>query len=167
MIVTMRPLESRDLEPLTIWRSRVRPYLRTARMLSVDDQREWFRSLPMSQHRYYAFDVETQAGKVVAGVGGLTYIQWENGTTELSLVTDPVSARRGIGRSMFCGLMMCAFEELRLVTVTAECYHNNPALGFWKKMEAEFGGSSVVLPRRKFYGGNLYDATYFSWAAPR
>lgn len=140
------------------------PYLRTPQELTVDQQEKFYaglmdRSCP---HRYFAFGIDEFPALV--GVGGLTHIQWENGITEISLITDPKMAGRGYGREIVSRLLCVAFDQLRMKTLIAECYNHNPALAFWHKMAEEFHAlPPVTMPRRKFWYGKLIDATLFTW----
>ena len=55
-----------------------------------------------------------------------------------------------------------AFERLRLHTVYAECYMNNPSIKFWGKVFK--GQYDTVLPNRKYIKGDLYYSKYYSWS---
>ena len=165
-MLNMRTLTRDDLPLLTEWRRGSLPYLRTPVELNLDHQEEFYKSVILnraSPHRYFSFTPAGPFPQTLLGVGALTYIQWENGVTEIGLITNPGKAGRGYGREMVRALLDLAFEKMRLVTVIAECYTHNPALGFWRKMTAEFGGSSVTIPRRKYWNGKLHGAELVTW----
>ena len=94
---------------------------------------------------------------------GLNPIQWENGCGELSLVVDPAEAGKGTGAAAVALVLAEAFDRLRLLTVHAECYESNPALGFWRKMAERWGAWETVYPRRKFWNGRLVDSVLFTF----
>ena len=97
---------------------------------------------------------------------GFVGIQWENGLAEISLIVGP-DEPKGTGRAAVGLALRWAFNDLRLATVWGECYASNEAIGFWKKIVAEHpGGSAVILPRRKFWAGRLWDSYVFTLPCP-
>lgn len=137
--------------------------LRTPYMLTEDMQKDFYNRVICNRdahHRYWS--VRDNDERFVAMVG-LTDIQWENGLAEISLITDPEHTRQGIGEQSVALVLDEAFGAMRLLTVFGECYQNNPAVGFWEKMIKKRGGSTTILPRRKWWEGQLWDSLYFTF----
>lgn len=146
------------------WRNRedTRPGLRTPFMVNEPMQEDWYQRISdrRSPDRYWA--AVSQHSTLVAVVG-LTGIQWENGLAEVSLLTDPESRGQGLGREALAAVLAEGFDRMRLLTIIGECYWHNPARAFWSQMIAELRGEFVVLPRRKFWNGQLHDSLYFTF----
>ena len=155
-----------DCQTVREWRNKNLEGLRTPFPLTEEQQDVFYdevvcdRSMPL---RYWA--VRDDADRFV-GMVGLTDLDWYAGSGEVSLITDPTCRGRGIGSGAFEMLLREAFDSLGLQTVWGECYECNPAIGFWHKMVAKYDGYVTKLPRRKRWGGKLWDSMYFSIASP-
>lgn len=164
MTLKLDALDADDCERIRRWRNDALETLRTPFPLTTDQQGDFYRDIVCnrnSPHRYYALRLPASSGATwgpLVGCGGLTNIMWENGCTEISLIMDPNQRGAGHGGTSVRLLLEEAFLRLRLVTVLAECYEVNPAIGFWVKMGARFQAHSQVLPRRKFCEGRLFDS---------
>ncbi len=176
--VRLAPLTDADAEPTARWREAARANLRTPYVRSVEEQREFIRSLPAHRHeyRYWAVRVTEKAEPVtewsgpilnpaghLVGIAGLSPIEFENGLAEVSLVLDPAYIGQGHGGVAFDLILDEAFDHLRLDQVIAEAYVSNPVLGFWEHEAEKRGAYRTVLPKRKFSGGAYHDAIYFSF----
>jgi len=150
-----------DCERVRAWRNADLSHLRTPFALTGEQQEEFYQRVVCardSPHRYYAI----REGDLI-GMGGLTNISWENGSTEISLIIAPSDRSRGYGTEAVKLLLAEAFGRLRLATVYGECYLTNPqAAFFWKRLTEALHGTHTVLPRRKWWDGKLWDALYFS-----
>ncbi len=159
-----------DCQRVRAWRNaeHANGSLRTPYPLSADQQDRFFEDLaPQDRQRYYAVRQTGQPAYTQAAMVGLTNIAWENGTAELSLIVNPDYRRIGVGRAAVALILREAFERLRLAAVVGEVYHcNAAALPFWRQCVAEHHGSMVVLPCRKFWNGQHYDADVFTICAP-
>lgn len=163
--VRLAQLTEADAEPTANWREAARANLRTPYVRSVEEQREFIRTLPAHRHEYRYWAVK--ADDLTIGIAGLSPIQWGNGLAEVSLVLDPAQMRNGYGGMAFVLLLSEAFNGLRLHQVVAQVYTSNPALGFWRRMSQKYGdGTCVVLPAQKFVNGQYYDAEYFCFRVP-
>lgn len=164
MSVSLRTLRTEDMPATAAWREAARPYLRTPFAVTVEQQQDFYARTVCHRHaphRYWAVVEDEQ----LVGIGGLTDIAWETGIAEISLVLNPDACGHGVG-SEGCRLLLGeAFDAMRLETVTAEVYHHNPALSFWKKMAARYEADVVTLPRRKWWTGQLWGADYLSFSA--
>ena len=170
----LRPLTAEDAETVRQWRNADRSGLRTPFMLTREMQQAFHASLAdrNAPHRYWAVSRFAEPSNDLAAMAGLTYIQWENGLAEISLIVSPIEVGKGIGREAVRLALMEAFDRMRLLTVVGECYECNPAVGFWRKVVADYGGSLATLPRRKWWDGRLWDSLVFAiaqdgWARER
>lgn len=154
-----------DLLTVIAWRMTCPETLRTPRAITPAEQARFYAEYvcnPKSPHRYYAVrkpcdeDVSGCYGEFVALVS-LENISWENGHAEIGLIVDPARHGQGIGRQAVALALEVAFNRLRLQTVWLECYFcGHPE--FWHHIIRAYGGSSVIWPRRKWWGGALHDA---------
>lgn len=177
MTVRLASLTDADAEPTARWREAARANLRTPYVRTVEEQREFIRSLPAHRHEYRYWAVKAKRGltatlmgqsfddEITVGIAGLSPIQWEAGISEVSLVLDPACIGKGYGGQAFALVLAEAFDNLRLTQVVAEVYECNAALGFWRKMAYRYRASSVLLPKRKFHDGLFFDAEIFSFSA--
>lgn len=169
--VELRALNLEDMEPIREWRNRCLDTLRTSFPLTKEQQIKWYETEicdRKSNSRFFAVDIiiiehspiDTYKQKMMIGYGGIENIQWENSIGEISLLINPDEHRNGYGISAAKKLISVAFDKLGLMTVYAECYNNNPAIDFWKKVFDGF--YSTRLPSKKYSNGVYYDSTYFS-----
>lgn len=182
MSYELAALTAADCQHVREWRNRedVRLGLRTPYVLTQEMQERFYDDVvcdPRSGHRFWAVrEVPERMGlhhthhthHTLPAMVGLSPVSWENGSAEISLVVNPHLQSQGVGAAAVQLVLREAFERLRLVTVTGECYLNNPAVDFWKRQIAAWpvGACGVVtLPRRKFWNGRLYDSLYFWFGA--
>jgi RimJ/RimL family protein N-acetyltransferase len=176
--VTLEPLTAGDAERIRQWRNQDLSGLRTPYPLTDHQQRQWYETVVCDRngpHRYFA--VHTEAYRIdrpqlltgsnlvyetFFAMVGITYISWENGLAELALVTDPARRRQGIGRAAVLAVLREGFDNLGLHQVYGECYHCNPALGFWQRLIDDYGWQHTTLPARKRWRGVWHDSTYFA-----
>jgi RimJ/RimL family protein N-acetyltransferase len=156
----LMPVTKENLELVRQWRNDCMESLRTPYMLTKDQQEEFYVSLCSrnSPHRYY--ELWHDGGFV--GLGGITYIQWENRCGEISLILTPDCRGQGLGQKAVAELFRHAFDELNLNMVSGECYNCNPKWGFWVLVTTKYDGYVTHLKQRKFWGGKYYDSLYFS-----
>ena len=171
------------LEPLTLeqcqrvraWRNAERQFLRTPYFITDDMQDEFYIDVVSNRnsgHRYFALkesDVFVSmsgedvidAGEYFIGTGGLTGIEWENGTAEISLILDPARRGQGYGSRAVYELLFEAFQNMNLFTVYGEVYDCGN-VAFWDKVVTRYNGFKTHLPGRKFWHGMLYGSMWFS-----
>lgn len=185
--LVLKALTEETCEMVRVWRNQDLRGLRTPILLTDRMQHLFYRDVicdRRSPHRYWGVHTASPvAGSTpdardhlpfdqCVAMTGLTNIQWENGLAEIALIVNPLLAGpHGIGTRAVALVLGQAFEQMRLATVCGECYDCNPATEFWGKITRRYGGQEVNLPRRKFWGGRLWGAYYFSiseeqyWAA--
>lgn len=154
-----------DVQRVREWRLTCREGLRTPHMITEDQQTTFYEGVVCNTHANSRFWAVRDNGCLVAMVG-LVGIQWENGLAEVSLITDPAEKGRGFGSAALEMLLREGFDNMGLATIYGECYHSNPALGFWEKMAERHGATTTTLPRRKRWAGRLWDSLYFSFTTP-
>lgn len=157
----LRALELADMETIRRERNAALATLRTPFPLTREQQEEWYRTEICnrnSRSRFWAI----ADGIALVGYGGIESIQWENGIGEISLLISRDYQGRGWGLRAARAIIDSAFLTLGLFTVYAECYLNNPAVKFWRKVFSEYESSEVTLPNRKYCEGRYHDSAYFS-----
>lgn len=165
-MIRLDTLTEQQVETARQWRNTaaVRLGLRTPYMLTTKQQQDFYVGVISNRqapHRYWAAILsEGPNAGAYAGMIGITDIQWENGHGELSLLVNPALDGQGIGAACVKALLYEGFRRLRLLTIVAECYAHNPAVGFWQKMAQDHKAETLRLPRRKFWDGELHDALY-------
>ena len=156
----LKPPTKENLELVRQWRNECLESLRTPFMLTEKQQEDFYDTLCSRTcvHRYYEL---WHDGKFI-GLGGITYIQWENRCGEISLILAPDVRGRGLGKLAVAELYEKAFDELNLNMMVGVCYQSNGAYGFWKKETDEWGGYCTILKQRKYWSGFYWDSLYFS-----
>lgn len=170
----------KDLLEVIEWRKTCPEALRTPRDITPPEQERFYAEYvanPKSPHRYYAVRQKHEdcekfncAGEFVALVS-LENLSWENGHAEIGLIVDPQRHGQGIGREAVDLVLDVAFSRLRLDTVWGEAYYcGHPE--FWRRIVENYGGTSTLWPRRKFWNNALHDALLFTitreqWGADR
>ena len=156
----LKPVTKENLELVRQWRNDCLEALRTPYPLTKEQQEDFYVSLSSreSPHRYYEL---WHDGKFI-GLGGITYIQWENRCGEISLILAPDCRGRGLGRDAVSLLLQNAFHELNLNMVFGECYQCNLAYAFWFDLMADYDGYTTILYHRKYWQGKYWNSLYFS-----
>lgn len=173
----LEPLTLEQCERVRIWRNNEMECWRTSFMLTMDMQEDFYKrcSDRNSPHRYWAI-VRTMNDKIQGvvpetgfiGMGGITYIQWENRIGEISLIIDPERRGSGDGEKAVDLLLDQAYNHLNLQTVFGEAYMSNPWWEFWQKITAKYADKikattcHTTLPCRKYWKGTYYSSLYFS-----
>jgi RimJ/RimL family protein N-acetyltransferase len=154
-----------DVQTVREWRLTCREGLRTPVMLGEEQQDTFYEKVVCKgtdKNRYFA----VRDGDLLVAMVGLTGIEWENGMAEISLITDPAKAGKGIGSGALELLLREGFDVMGLATIYGECYLCNPAIGFWQRMCERYNAYTTTLPRRKRWAGKLWDSLYFSIQTP-
>lgn len=157
----LKPPTRAEVEQVRLWRNANLSPWRTPYPLTEEMQGDFYEQVVCnrnSNHRYWSI----YSGDMFVGFGGMTNIQWENGLAEIALHINPNCRFMGYGREAFELVLDEAFGNMGLDTVYGECYDCNPAVEFWKKVTEEHGGYYTMIPRRKRWQGQLYDALHFS-----
>lgn len=174
----LRALDVGDMEHIRLWRNESLDTLRTPFPLTKEQQEDWYKNEVCdrrSRSRFWGVwhdfvthnPVESIAMSDLVGYGGIENIQWENSIGEISLLISPRYRGKSMGTLAASEILREAFWGMNLHTVYAECYSNNKAVGFWRRIFVrDWGGSETILPNRKYCQGQYFDSHYFS-ASPR
>jgi RimJ/RimL family protein N-acetyltransferase len=155
-----------DVQVARKWRNTVREGLRTPHLLTESQQEDFYQSIVCDSSMPMRYWAVRHPGHGFVGMVGLVDIAWEAGIAEISLITDPALRGQGIGSGALELLLHEGFDNMGLRTIYGECYKSNPALGFWERMAERRGAYTTTLPRRKLWGGKLWDSLYFSFTSP-
>lgn len=145
------------------WRNTYTECLRTPYLLTREMQEDFYKNEICNRNSPHRFWGIWENKETCIGIGGITYIQWENGIGEITVNLDPAKRGEGLGRQAAELLLKEGFEHLRLQTIFGECYLTNPmGCAMWAKITDKYKGYKTELPRRKFWDGRLWNALYFS-----
>lgn len=156
-------LTKEDCEQVRLWRNECPESLRTSYPLTKEQQEKFYEKVicnPNSPHRYWGiWDADKTTIRLI-GMGGLTYIEWENRQAEISLIISPQYKHTGYGTEAVCLLLDMAFNRLNLELVYGECYYCNPAgIEFWKKIAG--ADNCRDLRKGKYWKGKSCYTLYF------
>jgi len=110
-----------------------------------------------SKHRYFAI----MDGYNFTGMCGLTNIEWENGTAEISLIIDPGERGNGYGKKAVELMRHEAIFNMRLNGLYGEVYDCGHRR-FWEKIVENYGGYKTDLVKRKYWNGEMHGSMWFS-----
>ena len=155
------------------WRNNEMEVCRTPFMLTEEIQEDFYKDIVSnreSNHRYWAVvrTIEDEIKGIVPesgfiGMGGITYIQWENRIGEITLIIDPKGRGSGEGEKAVDLLLDQAFNYLNLQTVFGEVYYcNETGYNFWWKIADKYKSPCADLYHRKYWKGQYYNSMYFS-----
>ena len=123
--VNLRALEKEDLENLRTWRNlkHVRKSTREYRLLNMINQKDWFESIHKNNPpKDIMFGIINKKNKLV-GVTGLTYIDWKNRTSEISIyLSYPKWQKKPEAKNTLELIMQYGFDELNLNRLWVEIY---------------------------------------------
>jgi RimJ/RimL family protein N-acetyltransferase len=162
----LRALDVGDMEHIRLWRNESLDTLRTPFPLTKEQQEDWYRSEVCDRRSRSRFFAIEDGSNILVGYGGIENIQWENSIGEISLLISPRYRGKSMGTLAASEILREAFWGMNLHTVYAECYSNNKAVGFWRRIFVrDWGGSETILPNRKYCQGQYFDSHYFSASA--
>jgi RimJ/RimL family protein N-acetyltransferase len=117
-----------------------------------------------SKHRYFAL-TENDGNPYVEtgfiGMCGLTNIEWENGTAEISLIINPDYRGKGNGKKAVDLMLHEAKFNMRLNGLYGEVYDCGHRR-FWEKIVENKGGYKTDLVKRKYWNGEMFGSMWFS-----
>jgi RimJ/RimL family protein N-acetyltransferase len=136
--VNLRALEEQDLEIIKHWRNNkhIKKVTREYRLLNMINQKTWFESIHKNNPpREIMFGIINKKNKLI-GVCGLTYIDWKNRNSEISLYLAQMHWQKTKEiRDVLNILMKYAFDELGLHRLWVEIYEiANETIMLFKNM---------------------------------
>ena len=123
--VTLRALEKEDLPSLKEWRNslHVRKSTREYKLLNMINQKNWFESIHQSNPpKDIMFGILNKRKKLI-GVTGLTYIDWKNRNSEISIYFSTEKWQvKPEAKEVINLVMEYGFEELNLNRLYVEIF---------------------------------------------
>ena len=160
--VNLRALEKDDLDTLKKWRNmkHVRKSTREYRLLNMINQKDWFESIHKNNPpKEIMFGIINKKGKLV-GVTGLTYIDWKNRTSEISIYFSYLGwQKKPEARDTLNLIMQYGFDELNLNRLWVEIYElMKENIELFKKMNFVKEGvlREKVWRERKWWNTFIY-----------
>ena len=124
-LVLLRALEKEDLSTLRDWRNslHVRKSTREYKLLNMINQKNWFESIhQLNPPREIMFGILDKRKKLI-GVTGLTYIDWKNRHSEISIYFSKKDWQlRPEAKEAINLIMEYGFEELNLNRLYVEIF---------------------------------------------
>ncbi len=128
-LIALRALEKEDLETLRNWRNskHIRKSTREYKLLNMINQKNWFESIHSNNPQSdIMFGVLNQRKKLI-GVTGLTYIDWKNRQSEISIYLSYENwQKRKEAKETLQLVMDYGFGELNLHRLWVEIYSTMP-----------------------------------------
>jgi RimJ/RimL family protein N-acetyltransferase len=123
--VILRALEKEDLSSLKEWRNslHVRKSTREYKLLNMINQKNWFESIHQSTPpKDIMFGILNKRKKLI-GVTGLTYIDWKNRNSEISIYFSTKNWQtKPEAKEVINLIMEYGFEELNLNRLYVEIF---------------------------------------------
>ena len=123
--VSLRALEKEDLEILKEWRNskHVRKSTREYKLLNMINQKNWFESIhQLNPPREIMFGILNKRKKLI-GVTGLTYIDWKNRNSEISIYFSTNNWQtKSEAKEVINLIVEYGFEELNLHRLYVEIF---------------------------------------------
>ena len=156
--ITLRPLESRNLDQIKEWRNELRQWTREWRFLNDDDQARWFqRVIRDERDRHIMFEIHDECFDGLIGVGGITPINWKDRSGEVSLyIGHRPALGGGCGTHALAQIIRLGFRTMNLHRLTAEIYsYNATSLTLFKRLGFVEEGR---LRESRWWDGAYYDS---------
>jgi len=163
--IRLRQIEEEDLPKLRDWRNStyIRPTLRQFAPLNMINQKKWLESLYTEYlPRHVMFVIEmNNIKKELIGVCGLTYINWKEGHTDVTIyIGEPAWQKKGLASESLKLLMKYGFEELRLHRLFGVIFsYNTASIKLFERCGFTFEGRHREA---RFFDGKWYDEMMFS-----
>lgn len=163
--VSLRAIESEDLERLRAWRNRpeLRRYFREYREISSVQQRSWYENVVLGSSTTIMFALSDSDGGRLLGAAGLCGIDWVRRVADLSLYLGEGYIDDQRAPDALQLLVGYAFEELGLHRVWSEVYAFDTA----KTALYERAGFTLEGRHRDahFAEGGWHDSLFFGLLA--
>lgn len=141
------------------WRAGMAGGLRTTEEVDKVSQEKWFMNLRQSEYaRYWAVDSHPE----LVGIVGITRIEWENGTAEMSIMAPGDENLKDLVRLV----VRHAFESMRLHSVSKEVYESDSWREIYKIIFTGMNAHEAILRHRKYFHGKYYDSVVYTIINP-
>jgi len=152
--VVLRPIEEEDLILFKDLRNYepIRRGLREYKPLNMLNQKKWFESLSDSNHIMFAIE---DSEKLI-GCCGLTYIDWKNGKSEISIYLGYKNWQESKkAEEVIDILLKYGFNELRLNRIYSIIFEfNDLFMNLCKRCNFKYEGE---MRKSLFYDGKYWD----------
>jgi RimJ/RimL family protein N-acetyltransferase len=153
-----------NLAEMFKWRNdpRIYQWCRQETLLNYEKHKNYWKKIQNS-HTDKMFQIYRNDGRYaqgedeLAGVCGLTNINWTARHGEFSIYIGPEFQRIGYARKALNDLINIAFDDLNLLKVWGESFEGNPAITLFKELGFK---ESPGHKKHYFKNGKLID-TYF------
>lgn len=161
--VKLRALEQEDLKLLRDWRNRghVRKTTREYRLLNMIHQKKWFELIHgENPPKHIMFGIMTKNQKI-SGVTGLTYIDWKNKHSEISIYMSNKNWQKTKEAKDTINLMLkYGFEELNLHRLWVEIFQiSEENMELFEKMNFKKEG---ILRDKVWRSGKWWNSFIYS-----
>jgi len=161
--VKLRSLEEDDLPTLKLWRNlrHMRKSAREYRLLNLLNQKNWFKSIHSNNPpQEIMFGILNKKNKLI-GVTGLTYIDWKNRHSEISIyMSKPGWQKTKEAHETLVLLMNYAFAELNLKRLWVEIFATTlENVRLFKKMKFVLEGT---LRQKLWRDGKWWNSFIYS-----
>ena len=161
--IKLRSLEEDDLLTIKNWRNRphMRKSAREYKLLNMLNQKNWFKSIHRNNPpKEIMFGVLNQKNKLI-GVCGLTYIDWKNRNSEISIYfSNPGWQKTKDATETIKLLMKYGFDELNLHRLWVEIYSlMKENVQLFKKLKFREEGK---LRQKLWRNGKWWDSLIYS-----
>jgi len=162
--IILRQIEKEDLPKLRDWRNSpiIRPTLRQFAPLNMVNQEKWLESLYAPYlPKHIMFAIVDKKTETLLGVCGLTYINWKEGHTDVTIYIGEENWQgRGIATEVLKRLVKYGFEELRLHRLFGVIFdYNKPSQKLFERCKFRYDG---VHREARFWEGKYYDEVIMS-----
>ncbi|MHD0315032.1 GNAT family N-acetyltransferase [Fusobacterium varium] len=163
--IGLKAIEKTDLSLLLEWRNNenYRKFFREYRELNLYNQEKWFEEKVVNGKDTLMFSIIDLKTLEIIGVCGLCYINWINGSADLSLYIGKDNVyidEVGYAEESCQLLFKYGFNELRLNKIWTEIYLiDEKKIKLYKKIGMKIDG---ILRENYFYDGKYIDSYIFS-----
>ncbi|MDK2961318.1 MAG: hypothetical protein PWP20_444 [Eubacteriaceae bacterium] len=164
-LINLTAIEKKDLMKLMEWRNNpnYRRYFREYRELNTTMQENWFEKKVISDDSTIMFSIRKNDTDELLGCCGLCYINWINGSADLSLYIgweNTYIDEVGFAEESCKLLFEHAFNELRLNRIWTEIYDiDQKKKSLYEKIGMKVDG---VFRESYFYDGQYHNSYIFS-----
>jgi RimJ/RimL family protein N-acetyltransferase len=164
-LINLTAVERDDLSKLMEWRNKsdYRKYFREYREINSTMQENWFEKKVISDDSTIMFSIRKNDTNELLGCCGLCYINWINGSADLSLYIGWENAyidKEGFAKESCELLFQYGFNELRLNRIWTEIYEiDNKKRNLYDDLGMKVDG---ILRESYFFDGQFCNSYIYS-----
>lgn len=146
MTAKLRKVTEHDLEQIMVWRmaEEVTKYMYTDPVLTIEDQRKWFKRINENIDVEKYWIIELKNGTPV-GLMSVNHIDKRNQQASWAYYLGSIEARgKGLGRILECNMYDYAFDTLNLHKLWCEVFQfNENVIGMHQKFGSKIEGTFI------------------------